>query len=104
MDGTPIYDIKPYLPYVDSHPDAAEGFTAQAQQHHLKVACSPALWAQVPPESHAALEGVLAGDPRPSYRMTPPGSTAWSLALWRCGSLWKEDSDGAGDPPAVRGF
>lgn len=71
MDGTPIYDIKPYLPYVDSHPDAAEGFTAQAQQHHLKVECAPALWAQVPPESHAALEGVLASDPRPSYQNDP---------------------------------
>lgn len=71
MDGTPIYDIKPYLPYVDSHPEAAEGFTAQAQQHHLEVVCSPALWEQLPPESRPALAGVLASDPRPSYQHDP---------------------------------
>ncbi|MGN0706463.1 MAG: tRNA (N6-threonylcarbamoyladenosine(37)-N6)-methyltransferase TrmO [Faecalibacterium sp.] len=71
MDGTPIYDIKPYLPYADSHPDAAGGFTVQTQGHRLRVECAPALWAQIPPEQRGALEEVLANDPRPSYQHDP---------------------------------
>ena len=71
MDGTPIYDIKPYLPYADSHPEAAAGFTAHTQAHRLRVECAPALWALVPPEDRDALAGVLAQDPRPSYQHDP---------------------------------
>ena len=71
MDGTPLYDIKPYLPYVDAHPEAAEGFTAQTQSHRLEVLCDPALWALVPPEQQEALRGVLENDPRPSYQHDP---------------------------------
>ena len=48
MDGTPIYDIKPYIPYADCHPDAAEGFTGQTQFHRLQVQFPPELLAQVP--------------------------------------------------------
>ena len=48
MNGTPIFDIKPYIPYADCHPDAAAGFTAQTQFHHLDVACPETLWARVP--------------------------------------------------------
>ena len=51
LDGTPIYDIKPYIPYADCHPDAAAGFTAQTQFHHLDVACPETLWARVMPEA-----------------------------------------------------
>ena len=68
MDGTPIYDIKPYLPYADCHPDAAAGFTAQTQGHRLQIKCPPELWAKVPPEDREALNGVLENDPRPSYQ------------------------------------
>ena len=71
MDGTPIYDIKPYIPYADCHPDAAEGFTGQTQMHHLNVACDPALWARVPADEQEGLQGVLAHDPRPSYQHDP---------------------------------
>ena len=71
MDGTPIYDIKPYIPYADCHPDAAEGFTGQTQFHHLEVHCPPVLWAKVPEADRAGLEGVLANDPRPSYQHDP---------------------------------
>ena len=71
MDGTPIYDIKPYIPYADCHPDAAEGFTGQTQSHHLQVAFPPELLAQVPQADRAALTGVLANDPRPSYQHDP---------------------------------
>ena len=71
MDGTPIYDIKPYIPYADCHPDAAEGFTGQTQSHHLQVAFPPELLEQVPQADRAALTGVLANDPRPSYQHDP---------------------------------
>ena len=71
MDGTPIYDIKPYIPYADCHPDAAEGFTGQTQFHRLQVQFPPELLAQVPQTDRAALTGVLAGDPRPSYQHDP---------------------------------
>ena len=71
MDGTPIYDIKPYIPYADCHPDAAEGFTGQTQSHHLQVVFPPELLEQVPQADRAALTGVLANDPRPSYQHDP---------------------------------
>ena len=71
MDGTPIFDIKPYIPFADSHPDAAEGYTAQTRGYHLEVRCPDALRAPLTPEQWAALSGVLAGDPRPSYQDDP---------------------------------
>lgn len=71
MDGTPILDIKPYLPFTDSHPDAACGFAAQTQGHALTVDFPPALLARVPAPDRAALLGVLAQDPRPSYQTDP---------------------------------
>ena len=71
LDMTPIYDIKPYIPYADCHPDAAEGFTGQTRTHHLEVSCPAALWQTVPEADRAALQGVLASDPRPSYQHDP---------------------------------
>ena len=71
MDGTPIYDIKPYIPYADCHPDASAGFTAQTRSHHLNMVCGDALWAKVPADQQAALRGVLENDPRPSYQHDP---------------------------------
>ena len=71
MDGTPIYDIKPYIPYADCHPDAAAGFTAQTQFYHLTMVCDAGLWARVPAVQQAALQGVLENDPRPSYQHDP---------------------------------
>ena len=68
MDGTPIYDIKPYIPYADCHPDAAAGFTAQTQFHHVEVVCPEEVWAQVPAAERDGLRGVLENDPRPSYQ------------------------------------
>ncbi len=70
MDGTPIYDIKPYVPYADCHPEAAEGF-APRPQGGLKVDFPPALLEQVPERSREALKGVLACDPRPHYHDDP---------------------------------
>ena len=71
LDGTPIFDIKPYLPYTDSHPEALGGFTAGYQGDRLEVDFPPALLEKVPPEERAALTGVLAQDPRPSYQDDP---------------------------------
>ena len=67
MDGTPIYDIKPYIPYTDSHPEASGGF-ASTPDKTLTVAFPQKLLRQIPEKYHAGLLQVLAQDPRPSYR------------------------------------
>lgn len=71
MDGTPIYDIKPYIPYADCHPDASAGFTAQTQMHKLKVEFPDSLRNVVPADEMDGLIGVLEHDPRPSYQHDP---------------------------------
>ena len=71
MDGTPIYDIKPYLPYADCHPEAAGGFTDQTARVLLEVDCPPGLLASLSPTQREALLGVLANDPRPPYQHDP---------------------------------
>ncbi len=70
MDGTPIYDIKPYVPYADCRPQAREGF-APAPEGGLKVEISPEMGAKIPPERVEALKGVLSRDPRPHYQDDP---------------------------------
>ena len=70
MDGTPIYDIKPYLPYADSQPDARGGF-APSPKETVAVECPPELLTKLPQEQQAALLGVLAQDPRPQYQNDP---------------------------------
>ena len=70
-DGTPIYDIKPYLPYTDSHPSARCGFAAQGLSHVLSVQFPDPLLALVPPEKRHALIQVLRQDPRPAYQDDP---------------------------------
>lgn len=71
MDGTPIYDIKPYLPFTDSHPDAAGGFSDSVQERSLKVEYPAALEEKLPADKWRALLGILAHDPRPSYQHDP---------------------------------
>jgi len=71
LDGTPIYDIKPYLPYVDSHPDARGGFTERTADYALRVEFPDDLIARIDEGKREALLGVLAGDPRPSYQHDP---------------------------------
>jgi len=71
MDGTPILDIKPYIPFSDSHPDASEGYTAQTITHQLDVVFPDELLEKVPEDKRAALKGVLKQDPRPSYQEDP---------------------------------
>ncbi len=71
MDGTPIYDIKPYVPFTDSHPNAAGSFTDTALKHRLTVHCSESLLSPIPPEKRKALLETLAFDPRPAYHNDP---------------------------------
>ena len=82
MDGTPIYDIKPYLAYVDSHPEAAGGFTDQIQDHKLKVEFPEKLLKKIPEEKREALLAVLANDPRPGYQKDPERKYGMSFGSW----------------------
>lgn len=67
MDGTPIYDIKPYLPYTDSHPHAIGGFADEFVDYRLEVDFPEELLKKIPQDKQDALMGILAQDPRPSY-------------------------------------
>ena len=80
MDGTPIYDIKPYIAYADAHSDASGGFVDAVARHTLSVDCPKELLACVPEEKRAALMGVLAQDPRPSYQDDPQRVYAMGFA------------------------
>lgn len=71
MDGTPIFDIKPYIPYGDCHPEASGGFTDHAGDFLLTVEFPEQLLKLLPEEKHAAVIGVLSHDPRPSYQREP---------------------------------
>ena len=82
MDGTPILDIKPYIPYADAHPEAAAGYTAQTRLHALNVDFPEALLARIPPEKRAPLRGVLAQYPRPSYQDDPARVYGFGFAGW----------------------
>ena len=69
MDGTPIYDVKPYVAYADSFPDARSGFAAEAPRARLDVRMPDDL--DLDPEEREALAGLLALDPRPAYQEDP---------------------------------
>ena len=71
MDGTPIFDIKPYIPYGDCHPEATGGFTDTAGEFLLKVNFPEYLLNQLPNDKQQAAIGVLSHDPRPSYQRKP---------------------------------
>ena len=71
MDGTPIYDIKPYLPYTDSHPDAVGGFAEKFVDYALEVVFPEPLLRKIPEDKRPALMGILAQDPRPAYLDDP---------------------------------
>ena len=67
MDGTPIYDIKPYITYADCHPEATEGFAAAVKDKELQVEFPKEMLEQYSEEKREAILGVLAQDPRPAY-------------------------------------
>lgn len=68
MDGTPVYDVKPYLAYTDSHPDARGGFSDKVREHRLNVHFPVELQKILKGEDIPAVCGILAGDPRPAYQ------------------------------------
>ena len=71
MDGTPIFDIKPYIPYSDSHPHAKGGFTDTAADFLLDVDIPHSLLNKLPEQKRQAVLGILSHDPRPSYQKDP---------------------------------
>jgi tRNA-Thr(GGU) m(6)t(6)A37 methyltransferase TsaA len=71
MDGTPIYDIKPYVAYADAHPDARSGFVDTTEWQPLEVELPDGLAARVPNDQIASLKATLAQDPRPRYHDDP---------------------------------
>ena len=82
LDGTPILDIKPYLPYVDSHPDAVGGFADPVKDLRLEVVCPSSLLEPLPPRQREALLQVLEEDPRPSYQEDPARIYGMAFAGW----------------------
>ena len=71
MNGTPIYDIKPYLPYADCRPEAAGGFTDAVERKRLTVSCPAELLSNIPEAHRSAVLEILSQDPRPSYQHDP---------------------------------
>ena len=71
MDGTPIYDVKPYIAYTDSHPDAVSGFASNAAEYLLDVDFPEDLLKKIPESQRESLIEVLAHDPRPQYQDDP---------------------------------
>lgn len=71
MDGTPIIDIKPYVPYADAHPEASGGFAAEKFGKKLKVVFPEELLSRVEPGKREGLKDLLAEDPRPAVQDDP---------------------------------
>ena len=80
MNGTPIYDIKPYLPSADCHPDAAGGFTESREKRRVRVYLPENEGRHMTAEHRTALEKVLAEDPRPAYQGDPERVYAFEFA------------------------
>ena len=82
VDGTPIYDIKPYIPYADSHLDACGGFAQQAPEGTLQVEMPDELLKRLPEELHKPLMDSIALDPRPHYQDDPHRVYAMPFGRW----------------------
>jgi len=91
MDGTPIYDIKPYVPYADCVQDAQGGFAAQRPEAKLRVNIPADIKAKMPCEKLSALEGVLSQDPRPAYQKDPNRAYGLSFGGYEVRFTVKED-------------
>ena len=103
MDGTPIYDIKPYLPHIESIPDARAGFSAEASKYSLCVDIPEDIAEKIPPEHRNALLEALAQDPRPSYQNDPERVYGFAFAGMEVkfrvggGTLYVTDVESASD-------
>lgn len=82
MDGTPIVDIKPYLPYADSHPEALGGFAEPLREDYLEVRCTADLQGKIPAEQWQTLKEILKEDPRPHYQNDPERIYGLRFAQW----------------------
>lgn len=91
MDGTPIYDIKPYLPYTDSHPEARSGFATRPTDQLLQVDCPTALLAKLPADLRQPLLDLLAHDPRPQYQHDP--TRIYGMAFAGCDIHFRVNGD-----------
>ena len=91
MDGTPILDVKPYLPYADCLPSAVGGFTEGTKSELLRVTFPPALLEQIPPEEREGLLGVLERDPRPRYQKDPRRVYGLPFGRWDVRFTVEED-------------
>lgn len=91
MDGTPIYDVKPYLPYADCKPEAVGGFAASGEGRLLTVRADEMLLAGLPARTREALLGVLAHDPRPSYQNDP--DRVYGMAFGGCEVRFSVDGE-----------
>ena len=80
LDGTPILDVKPYVPYADSRPEASGGFTDTVAARTVRCVFPPELLERVPPDKREALIGVLEQDPRPSYQDDPERTYGFGFA------------------------
>ncbi|MBQ3093866.1 MAG: tRNA (N6-threonylcarbamoyladenosine(37)-N6)-methyltransferase TrmO [Clostridia bacterium] len=85
MDGTPIYDIKPYLAYTDSRPDATGGFTNHILDRAVQVECPAELLQIIPADKQQALLDILASDPRPTYQNDPERVYGFGFAGYEIG-------------------
>lgn len=92
MDGTPIFDIKPYVPYADCHPQAKGGFTDSAGDFRLHVDFPPALLNRISQDRRQALLEVLSHDPRPSYQRSPERVYGMPFAGWDIQFQVREDT------------
>ncbi|MDO4519710.1 MAG: tRNA (N6-threonylcarbamoyladenosine(37)-N6)-methyltransferase TrmO [Eubacteriales bacterium] len=82
MDGTPIYDIKPYIPYADCKTEASEGFTSQVEKQTLQIVFEKNLMEKIDPKKRTALIEVLEMDPRPGYQNDPKRIYGMPFGKW----------------------
>ena len=80
MDGTPIFDIKPYLPFTDCRPDATSGFSPTSEECSLTVECSDELLRIIPDDKQKTVLSLLSLDPRPQYHDDPERVYGMSFA------------------------
>lgn len=91
LDGTPIYDIKPYLSYTDSHPDAVCGFADMVKDYKLNVIIDDKLLSKINKDYHEELFSILEGDPRPQYQNDPEREYGFLFADYEI--FFKVDKD-----------
>lgn len=91
LDGTPILDVKPYLPFADCHTDATAGYAAEGENHRLEVHFPEELFSLIPEEKRQGLTECLADDPRPSYQDEP--DRIYGMAFGHFDILFKVQKD-----------